>query len=155
MAHYYPPRSFHFKVEVLGLAPNDNDVRFTEVGGLSMEMGSEEMPEGGENRFVQKYPLRAKYPELVLKRGLLTRSPVFDWIRESIQDYRIVPKDIDVKLLNDEHQPLMTWHLVNAYPTKWALTDLNASGNSVAVETLQLFYQYFTVDAGFVPPLEA
>ena len=70
MAHYYPPRAFHFKVEVLGLPPNDNDVRFSEVGGLSMEMGGEELPEGGENRFVQKYPLRAKYPELVLKRGL-------------------------------------------------------------------------------------
>jgi phage tail-like protein len=82
-------------------------------------------------------------------------SAVFDWIRTSIQDYQIVPKDIDVKLLNDDHQPLMTWHVVKAYPTKWALTDLNASGNAVAVETLQLFYQYFTVDAGFVPPLEA
>ena len=153
MAHYYPPRAFHFKVEVLGLPANDNDVRFSEVGGLSMEMSTEEMPEGGENRFVQKYPVRAKYPELVLKRGLLVRSAVFDWIRESIQDYRIVPKDIDVKLLNDEHQPLMTWHLVNAYPTKWALTDLNASGNSVAVETLQLFYQYFTVDMTVTPPI--
>jgi len=153
MAHYYPPRAFHFKVEVLGLPANDNDVRFTEVGGLSMEMSTEEVPEGGENRFVQKYPVRAKYPELVLKRGLLVRSAVFDWIRESIQDYRIVPKDIDVKLLNDEHQPLMTWHLVNAYPTKWALTDLNASGNSVAVETLQLFYQHFTVDMTVTPPI--
>lgn len=154
MAHYYPPRAFHFKVEVLGLPPNDKDVRFSDVGGLSMEMGSEEVPEGGENRFVQKYPARAKYPELVLKRGLLVGSAVFDWIRASIQDYQIVPKDIDVKLLNDDHQPLMTWHIVKAYPTKWALTDLNASGNAVAVETLQLFYQYFTVDAGFVPPLE-
>ena len=30
MANYYPPPGFHFKVEVLGLTPNDNDVRFTE-----------------------------------------------------------------------------------------------------------------------------
>jgi len=154
MAHYYPPRAFHFKVEVLDLPPNDNDVRFSDVGGLSMEMGTEEVPEGGENRFVQKYPTRAKYPELVLKRGLLVRSTVFDWIRTSIQDYRVVPKDVDIKLLNNEHQPLMTWHLVKAYPTKWTLTDLSASGNAVAVETLQLFYQYFTVDTGVVPPLE-
>ena len=34
MAGYYPPVGFHFKVEVLGLPPNDNDVRFTDVGGL-------------------------------------------------------------------------------------------------------------------------
>jgi len=44
---------------------------------------------------------------------------------------------------------------VNAYPTKWSVADLNASGNAVAVETLQMFYQYFTVNAAAVPPLEA
>ena len=152
MANYYPPRAFHFKVEVIGLASADLDVRFTEVGGLAMEAATEEVPEGGENRFVQKYPVRAKYPELVLKRGLVPRSPVFEWIREAIQDFRITPRNVDVKLLNDEHQPLVTWHLVNAYATKWAVADLNASANAVAVETLQLFYQRFTVDGNFVPP---
>jgi len=151
MAHYYPPKAFHFKVEVLGLPANDNDVRFTEAGGLSVEASTEEVAEAGENRFVQKYPARAKYPELVLKRGLLVGSSVFDWIRQSIQELRIEPKNVDVKLLNDEHQPLMTWHLVNAYPTKWSVADLNASSNSVAVETLQMYYQYFTVDATAVP----
>ena len=80
MANYYPPVGFHFKVEVLGLPPNDNDVRFTEVSGLSVEMGTEEVAEGGENRFVQKYPVRAKYPELVLKRGLLVNSEVMNWV---------------------------------------------------------------------------
>ena len=152
MLHYYPPPAFHFLVQVEGLT-GFNDVRFTDVSGLSMEAATEEMAEGGENRFVQKYPLRTKYPELVLKRGLLTRSEVFDWIRDCIQDYAIVPRDVNVMLLNEMHLPLMTWHLVKAYPTKWAVGDLNASSNTVAVETLQLFYQYFTVDASTVPPM--
>jgi phage tail-like protein len=145
MALYYPPVGFHFRVEVLGLG-DDQDVRFTEVAGLSVELGTEDVPEGGENRFVQKYPLRAKYPELVLKRGLLVRSKVFDWVAGAIQSLEIEPRDVDVTLLNDDHQPLLTWHLVKAYPTKWAVADLNASGNTVAVETLQLFYQSFTVN---------
>jgi len=149
---YYPPPGFHFLVHVDGVI-NGNDVRFTDVGGLSMEMGSEEVPEGGENRFVQKYPARAKYPELVLKRGLLVRSEIFDWIRECIQDYRISPKDMDIMLLNELHMPIMTWHLVKAYPTKWQVADLSASGNVVSVETLQFFYQYFTVDMTVVPPI--
>lgn len=147
MAIYYPPVGFHFKVEVLGLsAPNDNDARFAEVSGLSVEMGTEEVPEGGENRFVQKYPTRAKYPELVLKRGLLQNSEIWNWSRQCIEDYRIEPKSVDVKLLNAEHQPLMTWHLVGAYPVKWSVSDFNASGNAVVIESLQLFYQYFHVD---------
>lgn len=145
MPNYYPPVSFHFKVEVLGLTA-ENDTRFSEVGGLSVEVGSEEVAEGGENRFIQKYPGRAKYPELVLKRGFLVNSEVFTWIRECLDSDVITPKNVDVKLLNMEHQPLVTWHLVNAYPTKWSVSDFNATGNSVVVETLQLYYQYFTVD---------
>ncbi|MBI4660158.1 MAG: phage tail protein [Verrucomicrobia bacterium] len=146
MANYYPPTGFHFKVEVLGLPPNDHDVRFTEVSGLSAEIGTEEIAEGGENRFIQKFPTRAKYPELVLKRGLLVNSEIMNWIRECVEDFNIQPKNIDVKLLNEEHEPLLTWHLVNAYPTKWSVSDLNATNNAVVIESLQFFYQYFTVD---------
>jgi phage tail-like protein len=146
MPGYYPPVGFHFKVEVLGLSANDDDVRFTEVSGLSVEMGTEDAPEGGENRFVQKYPTRAKYPDLVLKRGLLKGSAVWDWVRASIQDLDVRPKSVDVKLLNEEHQPLMTWHLVGAFPTKWSVSDLNAANNAVVIESLQMYYQYFTVD---------
>jgi phage tail-like protein len=146
MPVYYPPVGFHFKVEVLGLPPGDSDTRFTEVGGLSVEMGTEELAEGGENRFVQKYPVRAKYPELTLKRGLLVNSEVINWIRRCIEDFQIEPKNIDVKLLNEEHQPLLTWHVIGAYPTKWTVSDLSASNNAIVTETLQLYYQYFTID---------
>jgi phage tail-like protein len=146
MPGYYPPVGFHFRVDVLGLPPNENDIRFTDVSGLSVELTGEEVAEGGENRFVQKYPARAKYPELVLKRGLLVSSEILAWIRRCVEELRIEPKNIDVKLLNEEHQPLVTWHLVRAYPTKWSVSDLSATNNAVVVETLQLFYQYFTVD---------
>jgi phage tail-like protein len=152
---YYPPPAFHFLVRVLDLPPSAHDICFSDVGGLSVEMVTEEMPEGGENRFVQKYPVRGKYPELVLKRGLLVRSEVFEWVRAAIQDYAIQPRDLDVILLDAQHQPLFTWHVVKAYPTKWAVNDLNASANAVAVESLQLFYQYFTVDRTPVPPMPA
>ena len=110
MANYYPPVGFHFKVEVLDLPPNAHDVRFTEVSGLSVELGTEEIAEGGENRFLQKFPTRAKYPELVLKRGLLANSEIVKWIRECIEDLNIQPKNIDVKLLNEKHEPMLTWH---------------------------------------------
>lgn len=146
MASYYPPTGFHFKVEVLDLPPFDNDVRFTDVNGLTVEMGTEEVAEGGENRFSQKFPTRAKYPELLLKRGLLPDSEITKWIRRCIEDFEIEPKNIDIKLLNEEHQPLMTWHVVNAYPTKWSVSDFNASGNSVVIESLQFCYQFFRVD---------
>ena len=144
---YTPPVGFHFKVEILGLdRAVDDDVRFSEVGGLGFEVATEEVPEGGENRFIQRYPLRAKYPDLVLKRGLLKSSAIWDWTRDCIENLDIKPKNVDVKLLNENHEPLITWHLVGAYPVKWAVTDLNATNNAIVVESLQLAYQYFTMD---------
>ncbi len=146
MSNYYPPVGFHFRVEVLGLSPNGDDVRFTEVSGLSVEIGTEEVAEGGENRFVQKFPTRAKFTELTLKRGLLVNSGIADWINRTISNFDIQPKNVDVQLLNEKHEPLITWHLINAYPTKWSVSDFNSTNNAVVVESLQLYYQYFTID---------
>ena len=148
MPQLYPPPGFHFKVEVLGLPPGDNDVRFTEVGGLNSELVVEEVPEGGENRFVQRYPVRAKYPDLVCKRGFMKQSAIWDWVRECVEDLAITPRDIDVKLLDAEHQPLVTWHVRSAWPLKWSVSDLNAGANAIVVETLTFAYQSFSLDKG-------
>ena len=67
MAVYYPPVGFHFRVD-FGIAPQgDLDGRFQEVSGLASELGSEEVVEGGENRFSHRLPGRAKFGNLVLK----------------------------------------------------------------------------------------
>lgn len=143
---FLPPLGFHFKVEVLGLPSVADDLRFTEVAGLSFEVAAEEVPEGGENRYVQKYPGRTKFADLVLKRGLLKRSEVWNWVERCVDTLQIEPKDVDVTLLNEAHEPLMTWHLVKAWPVKWSVSDLNAANNSFVVESLQLSYQRFRLD---------
>ena len=145
MPNYYPPVSFHFRVEVLGLS-SDNDTRFAEAAGLAFETTTEEVAEGGENRYLQRYPVVPKYSDLVLKRGLLVQSAVFDWVRECLEGDQVEPKNVDVTLLNEEHEPLMTWHVINAFPIKWGISDFNATGNTVLLETLTFAYQYFTVD---------
>jgi phage tail-like protein len=148
MGVYFPPVGFHFRVEVLDLAPNDHDVRFKEVTGLEVELETEEVSEGGQNRFVQKFPTRTKYTDLVLKRGLTTNSELLDWVRSCLEDLEITPKNVDVMLLNEEGEPLLTWHLYNAYPTKWSVSDFDATANAAVIESLQLTYQYFNLDKG-------
>ena len=43
---------------------------FQEVSGLSIEIEVEEFAEGGENTFLHQVPVRSKFPNLVLKRGM-------------------------------------------------------------------------------------
>ena len=85
MPIYYPPGGFHFKVEFLGISgtSTDTEQRFQEVSGLSFEIETEELVEGGENRFAYKLPKRAKYPNLVLKRGLLRGTALLDWLKSA------------------------------------------------------------------------
>jgi len=39
----------------------------------------------------------------------------------------------------------MTWNIVNCYPVKWNVDDLNAEENKLAIETIELAYNYFTL----------
>src|ERR1043165_2837481 len=109
MPTYYPPAAFHFKVEFIGVDGMDSDTeqRFQEVSGLSVEVETEELREGGENRFVYKLPKRAKYPNLVLKRGLLTNTAILDWFKSAMNTsfpvviYDFKPADILITLMDE------------------------------------------------------
>jgi len=145
MSDFYPPVGFHFRVEFGVDDVGDSDIFFREVSGLNMELEEEAIVEGGENRFVQKLPVRAKYPDLVLKRGLLKDSAVGKWCRAAIQDLDIKPATVWVTLLNEQHEPLQTYCFINAWPKKWQISDFNAENSELVVESMDLAYQYFTV----------
>lgn len=147
MAAYYPPIGFHFKVEFSGISTQKNDHQFQSVSGLSVDLETEEVAEGGENRFKHKIPVRTKYANLVLKRGLLLDSGIIEWCKKALENFEIEPVNLSVKLLNEKHEPLLTWNIVHAYPVKWNVSDFNAEENKLVIETLELSYNYFKIIA--------
>ena len=124
---------------------NDNDIRFQSVAGLNVEYDMESFKEGGENRFEHKLPVRTKYPDLSLKRGMLTDSKVIAWCLDAFRNRVFKPAQVNVSLLNEEHDPLRTWQVFRAIPKKWAVSDLNAGENALVIETLELSYSYFNL----------
>ena len=144
MTDYYPPWGFYYKVE-FGISQNKNDVRFQTVSGLSVEYDMEEYKEGGENRFTHKLPVRTKYADMVLKRGMLTDSEVINWFLRALRDREFEPADVNVILMNEKSEPLRTWKVAHAIPKKWTISDLNANENAVVIETMELSYRYFTI----------
>ncbi len=123
-----------------------NDVRFRDVSGLTMELEEQTYNEGGENRFSHKLPVRGRYPDLVLKRGLLVDSGLRTWILDAVQNLVVRPVTVWVTLLNEKHEPLQTYTVVGAWPKKWVVSDFGAETSEVVIETLELAYQYFRVD---------
>jgi phage tail-like protein len=145
---YYPPWSFYYKVE-FRLPGSDplptDDARFQSVSGLSVEYEYESFKEGGENRFEHKLPVRTRYSDLVLKRGMLADSVVIKWFTAAFKDREFSPADVSVILMNEKGDPLRVWNVAHAVPKKWQVSDFNASENSVVIETMELAYRYFTL----------
>ena len=164
MARTYPPVGFFFKVIFQGqfqgtnLAQEAVETSFQSVSGLNAELQTETLKEGGELRFEHILPMRSKYTTLVLKRGLVEDSKVVKWCMDAIVNFDIQPMDMLVQLLYFKRpddriaaaksEPLMTWNVVNAWPKKWSVSDFNAEQNSVAIESLELNYSYFTMKQG-------
>jgi phage tail-like protein len=159
MAYNYPPVSFFFDVSFQGqfggerLDKNLVETRFQSVTGLSVDMQTETLKEGGENRFEHILPVRTKYDALVLKRGLVKNSKMVQWCMDAILNFDIQPMNLLVSLLhvksagaNQQPQntsPLVTWKVINAWPKKWSVSEFDAEKNSIAIESLELNYSYF------------
>jgi phage tail-like protein len=142
MSNYYPPLGFHFKVEFADLI---GEYQFQSVSGLNVELETEQIAEGGENRFKHKLPVSTRYPNLVLKRGIRVDSALTKWCRDALENFDIKPTNITISLLNEKHEPLMTWNVVHAYPLKWSVSEFNAEKSQLAIESIELAYNYFNI----------
>lgn len=150
MGAYYPPVGFYFKVEFQGIdGVTEDDIRFQEVGGLTVEIEIEEVHDGAVPQFSYKFPKRAKYPNLVLKRGMLKSSALIAWFDNALDSYfnlfnfSFSPCTIVIQLMDENGNPMASWQVNNAFPIKWQVSDFKSTANEVVVETLEFAYQNF------------
>lgn len=118
-------------------------LEFSECSGLSLETGTEEYAEGGENRFAYVFPSRAKPPPLVLKRGLTTTRKVWEWYVQFVEEGKVEPRDGQVELYGSpdfDQDPVRVWAFTRGYPVKWTGPELNAMSPGVAFETVELVH---------------
>lgn len=134
MAANYPQVTFHFTVEW-----NGSRVGFTEVTGLNQELQVIEYREGdAKNYQVTKMPGIPKFPNITLKRGVLSGDTEFNTWLTTVKMNKIERRTLKISLLDEEHNPVMTWQLFDCWPTKITWPDMKSTGNEVAIETLEL-----------------
>ncbi len=142
---YYPPVGFHFQVEFELDGASVRDASFQEVTGLSATVETVKLAEGGQNRFSHQLPVRASYEKISLKRGLVNDSALIRWCRDAIENFSFAPVNLTITLLNEQREPMAAWYVYNAYPVKWSVSSFNAQESNVAVETLELQFNYFNI----------
>ncbi|MBL7803974.1 MAG: phage tail protein [Saprospiraceae bacterium] len=141
----YPPVVFHFQVHFLtgGVVPNEVDIRFQKLSGLSADISPETYEEGGQNLYTHRFPNRISYGNLVLERGMVIGSILGLEFNTAMSMFRFYPSNVMVMLLNADSEPVANWMFFKAYPVKWAISDLDANSNQIAIESMELAYTRF------------
>lgn len=145
----YPIPKFHFRVEW----GNDLQMNFTEVSGLDFETEVIEYRHGNSKIYNKtKQPGLTKYSNVTLKRGTFEGDFDFydEWkktfaFQEGNQTGSEFRRTVTIMLLNESHEPMITWKLENAWPSKIQSTDLKADANEVAIETMELVHEGLTI----------
>ncbi|MCP4662132.1 MAG: phage tail protein [bacterium] len=136
----YPLPVYNYRVEIAGAA-----VAFAEVSGLDVSRETTTYKEsptesGSPGPRVMYMPAQLNAVNVTLKKGVVRDASVavlYDWI-SSTQTNQIDKKDIYVRLCDEKGDAVISWQVVNAFPTKLEAPAFDTNSNDVAVESMEL-----------------
>ena len=137
MPQQYPLPVFHFTVQWGGQRAG-----FSEVAGLTQENQAIEYRDGSFPEYSSiKMPGLRKFANIVIKRGITKgNNQLFQWL-STIKLNKVERRNLVISLLNEDHQPVVVWKVLNAFPVKLEGPALKASGNEVAIESIELAHE--------------
>jgi phage tail-like protein len=135
MARRDPLRNCRFRLEIDGIqVASFSEV---EIGATTTE--AIEYREGADPSNVRKLPGLTKYANVTLKRGITASLDLYNWHREMVTgqsaNYR---RTVAVVVLDEKGNDAARFVVSDAWPAKYAPGPLNAKGNEVFIETLEL-----------------
>jgi phage tail-like protein len=143
-----PYPAFNFEVLVNGISDDGRSVKgsFMEVSGLGVEIPVIEYRTGSEEITVRKIPGLKKFPNIVLKRGIIGDLTFWNWLLEAMNG-RVRRAGGSIILLDEGGNAVLRWSFKRGWPCKWSGPALNAKGNEIAIETLEICHEGLDVDS--------
>jgi phage tail-like protein len=143
-----PYGGYNFEVVINGVSDDGTAVKgsFAEVSGLEAELTPIEYRGGAEPDTPRKIRGLVKYPNLVLKRGIIGDPALWNWIQEAM-DGKVRRTEGAVVLLDENKQEVMRWNFTRGWPCKWTGPGLNAKNNEIGMETLEICHEGLKLDA--------
>lgn len=80
---------------------------------------------------------------LILERGVLPDdTELYDWFATaSSGDLDNARRSVTVSILDEKHEPAVTWTFKNAWPAHYQPPTLDATGNEVAIERIEIAHE--------------
>lgn len=137
MPTLYPLPVFHFTVQWGGTR-----IGFSEISGLTQENQAIEYRDGSFPEYSSiKMPGLRKFANIVAKRGIVKAdNEFFIWL-STVKLNTVERRDLIISLLDENHRPVMVWKAHNAFPVKVEGPGLKASGNEVAIESIEIAHE--------------
>jgi len=143
----YPLPVYNYRVEIDG-----NALGFSEVSGLTMQTETTTYKEspiagGAPGPKVMHMPSQSMPAHVTLKRGVVPTGSVttlYDWFNAR-QTNQIDKKDVVIRLCDESGNPVISWTIVNAFPTKLDAPTFDAGSDDVALETMELMGDNITL----------
>jgi phage tail-like protein len=130
--------TYRFWVEIKGIT----EAAFSECSGLSVESDIFEWEEGGLNEYRRRLPGRAKFQNLVLKRGI-AQPDLWEWYYGVITGTKVQRQECSIILVGYAGMSEARWDIVGALPIKWIGPTFKTGANEAAVETVELVHHGF------------
>jgi phage tail-like protein len=142
-----PYGGYNFEVLINGISDDGTAVKgsFAEASGLEVEIQPIEYRNGAEDITVRKIPGLKKFPNIVLKRGILGDTALWKWIEEAM-DGKVRRVEGSVVLLDENRRDVMRWNFKRGWPCKWTGPGLNAKNNEIGMETLEICHEGLQLD---------
>lgn len=137
MVRQDPIRNFRYRLEIDAI----EQAAFSEVaiGALSNE--PIEYREGDEVTTVRKLSGLTKYENITLKWGITDSVELAEWhqlIVGAATPLDDVRRNVVIRVQNEAGEDKAAFEVTKAWPCKYDPTDLNGTGNEVAIDTLEL-----------------
>lgn len=129
-----PFRSYNYVVDI----PGTGAAGFNEASGLTFDVDPVEYREGTDPQLhVRKLTGLRKFSNIMLKRGFTQNRDLWDWYRDVLNGV-VERKDGSITLRDEQYNDVLRWEFSEGWISKWEGPALNASGNDVAIESIEI-----------------
>lgn len=133
-----PLQMFRFRVSMPGLPAG---MGFQKVSGLTREIGVVEYDEGGYSH-THKLTGKEQGGEVTLEKGMFANTDLEEIYKRSLNnpDYRTT---VIIEQLDKFGKVARSWTLAEAWVSKWEGSELDATSEDVAIESITIQFEYY------------
>jgi phage tail-like protein len=138
-----PYPAYNFLVEISGITKGS----FCEVSGLDSCIDVIEYRTGdAKENTVRKLVGLRKFSNITLKRGYTSDLSLWNWY-DSIAQGNLQRANGSITLLDEQRNAVLVWVFKRGWPCKYESPHLNAKTSEVAIETVEICHEGFTLSA--------